>query len=59
MIDYRKVNERIENDKYPLPNINEILDSLSRAMYFSTLDLNQGYYQIKLDAESRKCIHSR
>lgn len=55
VIDYRKVNERIENDKYPLPNINEILDSLSGAMYFSTFDLNQGYYQIKLDAESRKC----
>lgn len=54
VIDYRKVNEVIENDKFPLPNITEILDSLTGAMYFSTLDLNQSYYQIKLDPESRK-----
>jgi hypothetical protein len=54
VIDYRKVNEVIDNDKFPLPNITEILDSLTGAMYFSTLDLNQGYYQIKLYPESRK-----
>lgn len=54
VVDYRKVNEVIENDKFPLPNITEIFDSLSGAMYFSTLDLNQSYYQIELNPESRK-----
>ncbi|CAG4993640.1 unnamed protein product [Colias eurytheme] len=54
VLDYRKLNDCIKDDKFPLPNITEILDSLSGAMYFSHLDLNQGYYQMKLDAESRK-----
>lgn len=54
VIDYRKVNEVIENDKFPLPNITDILDSLSGAMYYSTLDMNQSYYQVTLDPESRK-----
>ena len=54
VIDYRKVNERVKEDKFPLPNITEILDSLSGAIYFTHLDMNQGYYQVKLDQESRK-----
>lgn len=54
VIDYRKLNEQIQHDKFPLPNINEILDSLSGAIYFSHLDLSQSYYQLKLDPESRK-----
>lgn len=38
-----------------MPNITEILDSLSGAINFSHLDLAQGYHQIELDPESRKC----
>lgn len=54
VIDYRKLNNSIENDKFPLPNINEILDSLSGCIYFSHLDLNQGFYNVKLKKECRK-----
>lgn len=54
VIDYRKLNERIMDDKFPLPNITEILDSLSGAIYFSHLDLSQSYYQLLLEPESRK-----
>lgn len=53
VIDYRKLNEKIMDDKFPLPNINEILDSLSGAVYFSHLDLSQSYYQVTLAPESR------
>lgn len=53
VIDYRKVNDQIQDDKFPLPNISEILDSLSGSMYFSTLDLYQGFYQINLSKDSR------
>jgi len=42
------------DDKFPLPCITEILDSLSEAVYFSHLDLSHGYYQIELDADSRR-----
>lgn len=55
VVDYRKLNNCIQEDKFPLPNINEILDSLSGSIYFSHLDLFSGYYQVKLDEESRKC----
>lgn len=48
VIDYRKLNERIVDDKFPLPNIADILDSLSGSMYFTHLDLNQSYYQLNL-----------
>lgn len=53
VIDYRKLNEVIQDDKFPLPNITEILDSLSGAIYFSHLDLSQSYYQCSLKPESR------
>lgn len=53
VIDYRQLNKRIEDDKFPLPCIEEILDSLSGATYFTHLDLYQGYYQLELDHASR------
>lgn len=53
VIDYRKLNDQIQDDKFPLPNITDILDSLSGALYFSTLDLYQGFYQINLHKNSR------
>lgn len=53
VIDYRLLNREIEDDKFPLPNITEIIDSLSGAVYFSHLDLAQGYHQIELEPSSR------
>lgn len=37
---------------YPLPRIDDILDNLGRAKYFSSLDLASGYWQVELDEES-------
>ena len=53
VIDYRKLNEMVEDDKFPIPDITEILDGMKNEKFFTTLDLNQGYYQIELDKESR------
>ena len=52
-VDYRRLNEVMENDSHPLPNIADILDSLGNSRYFSTLDLRNGYWQIEIDAKDR------
>lgn len=44
VIDYRKLNAVTKEDKYPIPLIDDILDKLGRANYFSTLDLTKGFY---------------
>lgn len=54
VVDYRKLNEAIVEDRYPLPNITEVLDALSGCVYFSHLDLYSGFYQLKLNKDSRK-----
>lgn len=52
-IDYRKLNKNIIPDKFPLPRIEEILESLGRAKFFSVMDLYSGFHQIPLSEESR------
>lgn len=51
VIDYRALNEKSVADAYPLPSINEILDQLGNARYFSVLDLASGFHQIGMEPE--------
>ena len=53
VIDYRQLNKKLVSDKYPLPRIDDILDQLGRAKFFSVLDLISGFHQIELDENSR------
>ena len=53
-IDYRKLNAVTKKDSYPLPRIDESLDSLGTAKYFSTLDLASGYWQIELSDDAKE-----
>ena len=46
-IDFRKVNAITHRDAYPLPRIDETLDSLAHASVFTTLDLASGYCRWK------------
>ncbi|EFA12120.1 Retrovirus-related Pol polyprotein from transposon 17.6-like Protein [Tribolium castaneum] len=49
--DYRKLNEKTVNDKYPLPNITDILDKLGKSIYFTTLDLASGFHQVQMNPD--------
>jgi transposase InsO family protein len=52
-IDLRKLNEKTIKDTFPLPKIEQCLDTLSGSQYFSTLDLASGYWQIEIAPEHR------
>lgn len=53
VIDYRELNKKVIADKYPLPRIEDALDSLGRCKYFGICDLKMGFYQVELDEASR------
>jgi transposase InsO family protein len=50
-IDYRQLNSKTHKDAYPLPRIEEALESLKGATYFSSLDLAHGYHQIPMEED--------
>ncbi|XP_063215566.1 retrovirus-related Pol polyprotein from transposon 412 isoform X1 [Bacillus rossius redtenbacheri] len=53
-VDYRKLNDVTKKDSYPLPRIDDTLDTLSGTRWFSTLDLKSGYWQVELHPEDKE-----
>ncbi len=53
-VDYRALNRLTVKNSYHLPRIDDILDKLSTAKYFTKIDLRSGYHQIRLDEESMR-----
>ncbi|GFU02392.1 retrovirus-related Pol polyprotein from transposon 412 [Trichonephila clavipes] len=52
-IDYRKLNQKLVKDKFPLPLIEDFLDTLQEAKVYSTLDLRNGFFHIDVDEDCR------
>ena len=61
-VDYRRLNAITVRDTYPLPRMDECIDSLGDAVVFSTLDCNSGYWKIPLHEADRDkttfCSHA-
>ena len=53
-VDYRKLKSVTRKDSHPLPRIDDTLESLAGASWFSTLDLKSGYWQVELDAQDKE-----
>ena len=45
-IDFRKLNAVTVKDTYPLPRIDDILTTLNKTQYYTSLDLQSGYWQV-------------
>jgi hypothetical protein len=52
--DFRELNKQIVRKPYPIPKISTTLQELKGLMYATTLDLNMGYYTIRLDPTAAK-----
>lgn len=53
-IDYRKLNKITKRDVYPLPRIDDSIDAMGKAKYFSTFDLNSAYWQIPVNPNDKE-----
>lgn len=49
VVDFRALNTITKRVIFPIPLINEILDNIGEAQYFSTIDLKSGFYQIPIN----------
>jgi hypothetical protein len=52
-VDYRKLNSVTMRDVYPLPNVDDILESMNGSVFFSGLDELSGYWQVEMDDTSK------
>ena len=53
-IDMRRLNDVTMKDSFPLPLIEECIDSLDGSVFFSSLDMASGYYQLEVSEEDRE-----
>ena len=53
-IDFRRLNARTKKDTYPLPHMQETMESMVGTRHFSCMDLKSGFWQVKMAEESRQ-----
>ena len=53
-IDFRHLNARTKKDAFPLPRMQETMESMVGARHFSCMDLKSRFWQVKMDKESRQ-----
>lgn len=53
-MDFCKLKDKIHHDAYQMPLVHYILESMQGASLFSSLDLQSGYWQVKMDEINKK-----
>jgi hypothetical protein len=53
-VDYRKLNSVTKKNNYPLPRIDDMLETLEGSRWFTSLDLASGFWQVELDPKDRE-----
>ena len=52
-LDFRRLNKKTVRDAYMLPLIETTLDGLAGAKFFTSLDLQSGYWQVEIEEEDK------
>ncbi|UYV78515.1 hypothetical protein LAZ67_16001841 [Cordylochernes scorpioides] len=53
-VDYRNLNDVTVKDVYPIPRIDEVLDTLQGSKYLSAIDLKSGYWQVEVEEKDKE-----
>ena len=53
-IDFHRLNNRTKKDAYPLPHMQETMESMVGARFFSTMDLKSGFWQVRMAKDSQQ-----
>jgi transposase InsO family protein len=52
-VDFRRLNAITKKDRYPIPLVDELMDRLAGAKFFTKLDIRQGFHRIRISPESQ------
>lgn len=53
-VDFRQLNKITKTNSWPLPLIDDLLDQLGKALYFTSLDLKSGYWQVQIQEQDKE-----